>query len=122
MKLRMGNSVTIATGALGIVNLKLLSEDCLSLEECHHVSSILNNIISFSYLDKCCCIYMGSKLVIKTPLVNGLYLIEVCSYNLQMDDSVKKNKQDVNKAYDNMHLIICIYMLVNTFYASFQSI
>ena len=49
--------------------------------------------------DKCSSIYLGSKLVAMTPLVNGLYLIDMFSYNLQMDVALKKSKQDVNKAY-----------------------
>ena len=72
-----------------VVNLKLPSEDCLSLEECHYVHSIVKNIISVSCLDKIgytliikdkyCSIYLGSKLPSMTPLVNGLYLIDVSS-------------------------------------------
>ena len=38
-------------------------------------------------------------MVVTTPLVNGLYLIDVSSYNLQMDVSLKKSKQGVNEAY-----------------------
>ena len=47
----------------------------------------------------CCSIYLGSKLVVTAPLVNGLYVIDVSSYNLQMDVALKKSKQDVNEAY-----------------------
>ena len=94
---------------LGVVNLKLPSGDYLYLEECHYVPSIVKNIISISCLDKmgytliikdkCCYIYFESKLVDTAPLVNGLYLIDVFSYNLQIDVALKKSKQDVNKAY-----------------------
>ena len=49
--------------------------------------------------EKCCSIYLGSKLAATAPLVNGLYLIDVSSYNLQMDVALKKSKQDVNEAY-----------------------
>ena len=49
--------------------------------------------------DKCCSIYLGSKLVVTTPLVNGLYLIDVSSYNLQMDVALQKSKHDVTKPY-----------------------
>ena len=49
--------------------------------------------------DKSCSIYLGSKLVSIAPLVSGLYLISVSSYNIQMDVSLKKSKQDVNEAY-----------------------
>ena len=49
--------------------------------------------------DKCCSIYLKIKLVVKAPLVNSLYLIDVSSYNLQMDGTLKKSKQDVNDAY-----------------------
>ena len=49
--------------------------------------------------DKCCSIYLGSKLVATAPLVNGLYVIDVSSYNLQMDVALKKSKHGVNKAY-----------------------
>ena len=95
--------------ALRIVNVKLPSRDCLSLEECHYVPSIVKNIILISFLDKmgytlimtdkCCSIYLGSKLVTMTPLVNGLYLTDVSSYNRQRDIALKKSKQDVNEAY-----------------------
>ena len=88
--------------ALGVVNLRLPSGDRLSLKECHYVLIIVNNIISVSCLDKmgytliskdkCCYIYLGSKLVTMSPLVNGLYLIDVSSSNLQMDVDLKKNK------------------------------
>ena len=91
------------------MNLKLPYEDYLFLEECHYVPSIVKNIISVSCLDKigytliikdkCCSIYLGSKLVVTAPLVNGLYLIDVSSYNLQMDVSLMKSKNDVTKAY-----------------------
>ena len=49
--------------------------------------------------DKCCSIYLGSKLVDTGPLVNDLYLIDVFSYNLQIDVSLKRSKQGVNEAY-----------------------
>ena len=49
--------------------------------------------------DKCCSIYLGSKLVVTTPLVNGLYLIDVSSYNIQLDVALKKSKQGVHEAY-----------------------
>ena len=109
VELRMGNVARVAAVALGVVNLKLPSGDYLSLEESHYVPSIGKNIISVSCLDKmgytliikdkCCSIYLGSKLVVTAPLVNGLYLIDVSSYNLQMDVALKKNKHGVNEAY-----------------------
>ena len=105
----MGNGARVVAVALGVVNLKLPSGDYLSLEECHYVPSIVKNIISVSCLDKmgytliikdkCCSIYLGSKLVATAPLVNGLYLIDVSSYNLQIDVALKKSKQGVNEAY-----------------------
>ena len=49
--------------------------------------------------DKWCSIYMESKLVATAPLVNGLYLIDISPYNLQIDVSLKKSKHDVNEAY-----------------------
>ena len=33
-----------------------------------------------------------------TPLINGLYIIDIFSYNLHMDVALKKSKQDVNEA------------------------
>ena len=54
---------------------------------------------TFIIKDKCCSIYLGSKLFATAPLVNGLYLIDVSSYNLQIDVALKKSKQGVNKAY-----------------------
>ena len=33
------------------------------------------------------------------PLINGLYLIDVFSYNLQIDVAHKKSKHDANEAY-----------------------
>ena len=105
----MGNGARVATMALGVVNLNLPSGDYLYFEECYYVPSIVKNIISVSCLDKmgytlilkdkCCSIYLGSKLVFTVPLVNGLYLIDVSFYNLQMDVALKKSKQGVNKAY-----------------------
>ena len=44
-------------------------------------------------------IYFRSKLVVTTRLVNGLYLIDVSSYNLQVGLSSKKSKQSKNEAY-----------------------
>ena len=80
-----------------------------SLEEYHYVPSIAKNIILVSHLDKmgyrliikdkCYSIYLKSKLVAMTPLVNDLFLINVSCYNLQMDVTLKKSKHDVNKAY-----------------------
>ena len=109
VELRMGNGARVAAVALGVVNLKLPSGDYLSLEECHYVPSIVENIISVSCLDKmgytliikdkCCSIYLGSKLVATAPLVNGLYVIDVSSYNLQIDVALKKSKHGVNEAY-----------------------
>ena len=109
VELMMGNDARVTDVALGVVNLKLLSGDYLSLEECHYVPSIVKNIISVSCLDKMgyiliikdkiFSIYLGSKLVVTAPLVNGLYLIDVSSYNLQMDVILKKSKQGVNEAY-----------------------
>ena len=88
----MRNGARVAAIALGVMNLKLPSGDYLSLEEYHYVPSIVENIISISCLDKmgytliikdkCCSIYLGSKLVATAPLVNSLYLINVSSYNL----------------------------------------
>ena len=109
VELRMENGARVVAIALGFVNLKLLFKDFISLEECHYVPCIVNNIISVSCLDKmgytliikdkCCSIYLGSKLVVTAPLVNGLYLIDVSSYNIQMDVACQKSKQDVTKAY-----------------------
>ena len=105
----MRNNARVAAVALGVVNLKLPSGDYLSLEECHYVPSIVKNIISVSCLDKmgynliikdkCCSIYLESKLIVTAPLVNGLYLIDVSSNNLQMDVALKKSKHGVNEAY-----------------------
>ena len=102
VELRMGNGARVVVVALGVVNLKLPSGDYLSLEECHYVPRIVKNIISVSCLDKmgytliikdkCCSIYLGSKLFAKAILVNVLYLIDVFSYNLQMDVSLNKSK------------------------------
>ena len=50
MELRKGNCARVFVVALGVVNLKLLSEDSLFLEECHYVPSIVKNIISISCL------------------------------------------------------------------------
>ena len=95
VELRIGNGTRVVVVALGSMNLKLPSGDFLSFEECYYVPCIVKNIISVSCLDKmgytliikdkCCSIYLGSKLVVTAPLVNGLYLIDVSSYNLQMD-------------------------------------
>ena len=49
--------------------------------------------------DRYSSVYLGSELVVTTPLVNGLYLIDISSYNLQMDVALKNSKQDVNDAY-----------------------
>ena len=105
----MGNIARVVAMVLVVVNLKLPSGDYLSLEECHYVPRIVKNIISICCLDKmgytliikdkCCSIYLGSKLVATTLLVNSLYLIDVSSYNLHMDVALKKSKQDVNEAY-----------------------
>ena len=101
VELRMGNGAGVAALTLGVVNLKLSSGDYLSLEECYYVPSIVKNIISVSCLDKmrytliirdkCCSVYLGSKLVVTAPLVNGLYLIDVSYYNLQIDVALKKS-------------------------------
>ena len=109
VELRIGNNARVAAVALGVVNLKLPSGDYLSLKECHYIPSIVKNIISVSCLDKmgytliikdkCCSIYLRSKLFVTTPLVNTLYLIDFSSYNLQMDVALKKSKQGVNEAY-----------------------
>ena len=109
VELRMGNGARVAAVALGVMNLKLSSGDYLPLEVCHYVPRIVKNIISLSCLekmgytliikDKCCSIYLGSKLVATAPLVNGLYLIDVSSYNLQIYVASKKSKQDVNETY-----------------------
>ena len=87
VELSMGNDARVATVVLGVVNLELPSIYYLSLEECYYVPSIIKNIISVSSLDKmeytlmikdkCCSIYLGSKVVGTEPLVNGLYLIDV---------------------------------------------
>ena len=109
VELRMGNDARVVVVALGVVNLKLSSRDYLSLEECHYVPSIVKNIISVSFFDKmgytliikdkCCSIYLGSKLVSTAPLLNGLYVIDVSSYNLQIDVTLKESKHGVNEAY-----------------------
>ena len=49
--------------------------------------------------DKCCSIYLGSKLVATTPLINVLYLSDVSYYNLQIDGALKESEHDVNEAY-----------------------
>ena len=105
----MGNSARVVIIALGSVNLKLPSGDFISLEECYYVPCIVKNIILVSCLDKmgyaltfknkCFSIYFGSKLVATTPLVNGLYMIDVYFYNLQVDIALKKSKQSVNESY-----------------------
>ena len=38
-------------------------------------------------------------MVVTTPLVNDLYMIDVFSYNIQMDVALKKSKHGVNEAY-----------------------
>ena len=73
VELRMRNGARVVAIALGSVNLKLPSGDFLSLKECYYVPCIVKNIISVSCLDKmsyvltfinkCCSIYFGSKLV-----------------------------------------------------------
>ena len=78
----MGNDTRVIIVELGVMNLKLSSRDYLSLEVCHYVPSIVENIISVSILDKmsytliingkCCSIYFRSKLVAMTPLINRL--------------------------------------------------
>ena len=105
----MRNGARVFAVALGSVNLKLPSEDFLSLEECYYVPCIVKNIIPVSCLDKmgyaltfknkCCSIYFGSKLIAITPLVSGLYMIDVSFYNLQVDIALKKSKQSVNESY-----------------------
>ena len=85
----MRKSARVVAVVLRVVNLKLPSGDYLSLEEHHYVPSIVKNIILISCLDKmvyiliskgkCCSIYLRSKLVATTPLVNGLYMIDVSS-------------------------------------------
>ena len=109
VELRMGNGAWVTNAAQGVMSRKLLSKDCLSLEEYNYIPRIFKNIISVSCLDKmgytliikdkCFSIYLGSKLVPGTPLVNGLYLIDVSSYNLQKDVSLMKSKHDGNEAY-----------------------
>ena len=91
VELRKRNDTRFAVVALGVVNLKLLSEDYLSLKECHYGPNIVKNIISVHCLDKTgyivitkdkfCSNHLGSKLVATSPLINGLYLIDVSSYN-----------------------------------------
>ena len=92
MDLRLGNGTRVTAVVLDVVNLKLPSEDCVSLEECHYVPSIVKNTISVSCMDKmrytlffknkCCSIHLGSKLVVMVLLVNGLYIINISSYYL----------------------------------------
>ena len=86
VELRRENNARVDVVALGVVNLKLLSIDYLSLKECHYILNIVKNIISVScsdkmgytliIKDKCCSIYLGSKLVVIEPLVNGLYIYD----------------------------------------------
>ena len=38
-------------------------------------------------------------MVATTPLVNDLYLINISSYNLQVDVALKNSKQSVNESY-----------------------
>ena len=85
----MGNGARVVTVTLGVVNLKLSSGDCFSLEEHHYIPSIVKNIISVSCLDKmrynliikdkCCSIYLGGKLVAMALLVSGLCMINISS-------------------------------------------
>ena len=105
----MGNGARVVAMALGVMNLKLPSKVCFSLKECPYGPSIVKNIISISCLDKmgytlivedkCCSIYLRSKLVATNPLVNGLYLINVSSNNPKIDVALKKSKQDMIEAY-----------------------
>ena len=52
-----------------------------------------------TFKNKWCSIYFGSKLVATKTLVNGLYMIDVSSYNLQVNIALKKSKQSVNESY-----------------------
>ena len=54
---------------------------------------------ALNFKNKCCSFYFGSKLVAKIPLVNSLYMIDISSYNLQVDVVIKKSKQIVNEFY-----------------------
>ena len=45
MELKIGNNIRVVVMALGVVNLKLLSRNYVSLEECHYVPNIVKNII-----------------------------------------------------------------------------
>ena len=93
VELRKGNYTRVTIVVLRVVNLKLISRYCFSLEEFYHILSIVKKIISVSYFDKMSytliiedkyySIYFGSKLIATTHLVNALYMIDVCSYNLQ---------------------------------------
>ena len=76
-----GKDTRVSIVVLGVVNLKLPSRYCLSLEEFYHILSIVKKIISISCLekmsytliieDKYYSTYFGSKLIATTHLVNG---------------------------------------------------
>ena len=97
----MENGARADVVALRVVNLKLPFGDYLSVEECHCVPNTVNNIMGYTLIiiDKCCSINLGNKLVVTAPLFNDLYLIDISSYNLQMDIALKMSKQYVNEAY-----------------------
>ena len=109
VELRKGNDTRVIAFLLGSMNFKLSLGDFLSLEECYYAPCIFKNIISIYFLDKMvytliikdnyCSIYFGSKLADMTPLFNGLYPVNVSSYNLQVDVALKKSKQSVNESY-----------------------
>ena len=104
--LRTGNGVRVVV-ALGSIDLELPYTDFLYLKECYYVRYIVKNIISIFYLDKmryastfnnkCCSLYFESQLVATASLVNGVYLIDISSYNIQVVAALKKSKQSVNE-------------------------
>ena len=72
-----------------------------------------------TFNNKCSSIYFGRKLVATTPLVNGLYMIDVSSCNLHVDVDLKKSKQSVN---DPTSGIVDLSLLVMKDYKSFVEI
>ena len=102
MELMVGNDARVIVVMLGVVNLKLSFRDYLSFEKYDYVPRRVRNVILVFCLDKMAyalnfnekfyIIYFGSELVSTIPLVNSLYLIDVSSYNLQVDVALKKSK------------------------------
>ena len=110
--LRVGNGAKVAALAVGTYCLALPTGKSISLNNCYFVPVLIRNIISIPMLDKdgfdiiiknnSCFIYNNNVLYGIGILRNGLYILDLHENILQIEQTSKRKRDDINHTYSSI--------------------